>query len=53
MMSLKFPGIAYIRLNDVLKDCGIPIAICFGDRDFLGSEGADDLIKESKHYKSG
>ena len=44
LMSFKFPILAHIPLNEKLRDCNFPIAVCFGDRDFLGSEGADDLI---------
>ena len=30
-----------------------PIGAIFGDRDFFGSEGADTVIKNSKHFASG
>ena len=30
-----------------------PIYIAFGDRDFFGSEGADKIIRNNKHFKSG
>ena len=30
-----------------------PIAIAFGDNDFFGSEGADDLVRMNKHFASG
>jgi len=52
-MTLRFPGIAHYRLNDALRNCDFTVAICFGDRDFLGSEGADDFIRESKYFESG
>jgi len=40
-------------LHKRLTKVDIPIAIAFGDRDFLCSRGADELIKGSKHFKSG
>ena len=30
-----------------------PIGIAFGDRDFMGSEGADSIIKSSKYFENG
>ena len=30
-----------------------PIFICFGDRDFLGTEGADKVVRSSAFYESG
>ena len=30
-----------------------PIAMAFGDRDKYGTEGADEIIKGNRHYKSG
>ena len=35
------------------KKLDFPIAFCFGDRDFLGSDGADRIVKNNKHFKSG
>ena len=34
-------------------DIEFPIGIVFGDNDFFGSEGADDLVRMNKHYESG
>ena len=33
--------------------CNFPIAIAFGDRDFLCSKGADDIVRANKHFKTG
>ena len=30
-----------------------PIGVCYAENDFFGSEGADDIIRNSKHYQSG
>ena len=30
-----------------------PIGVIFGDSDFFGSEGADDIVRQSKFFKSG
>lgn len=30
-----------------------PIGICFGDRDFVGSEGADTVIQSSSFFETG
>ena len=30
-----------------------PIAFCFGDRDYNGSEGAEMIVKNNKYFKSG
>ena len=30
-----------------------PIGIVFGDSDFFGSEGADEIIKGSRQFASG
>ena len=35
------------------KDIDFPIAIAFGDRDWFGSEGADELVRNNKHFGSG
>ena len=34
-------------------DIDFPIAYVFGDRDFLGSEAAKDLVRQNKHFESG
>ena len=34
-------------------DIDFPIGIVFGDNDHLGSEGADEIIKNNKHFASG
>jgi len=30
-----------------------PVGIVFGDSDFLGSEGADEIVKNSKFFETG
>ena len=30
-----------------------PVAFAFGDRDFFGTEGADKIVSNNKHYASG
>lgn len=30
-----------------------PVAFCFGDRDFFGSEGADAIVEANRHCESG
>ena len=30
-----------------------PIGMVFGDSDYMGSEGADEIIKRNKHFESG
>ena len=35
------------------KNIEFPIAMVFGDRDWFGTEGADDIIRNNKHFQSG
>jgi len=37
----------------VSPDIDFPIGIVFGDSDFLGSEGSEDLVRRSKYFPSG
>lgn len=30
-----------------------PVAFVFGDRDFFGSEGADQIVRSNRHFESG
>lgn len=30
-----------------------PLAVCFGSRDWLGSEGADELVRGNKFFGTG
>ena len=30
-----------------------PICIAFGDRDFFGTEGAEEIVRKNKHFRSG
>lgn len=50
MMHFK-AGVYYH--NRVGTDLHCPLAVCFGSRDFLGSEGADTLVKENKFFATG
>ena len=35
-------------------ECKFPIGICYGDRDFHGSDnGAEEIVKKNKYFKSG
>ena len=34
-------------------DINFPIGIIFGDSDFLGSEGSDEIVRKSKFFESG
>ena len=47
----KHPLTAPDRLGN--RDLPFPIAFCYGDRDWLGSRGADQIIRNNKHYESG
>ena len=57
MMTTKYPMYALhpMHLEDRLGNPAIefPIAMVFGDNDYLGSDGAEDIIKNNKHFKSG
>ena len=30
-----------------------PVAFVFGDRDFFGSEGADTIVQNNRHFETG
>ena len=49
MMTSKFPMYAYHPLQAADRLCNpkinFPIGIVFGDKDYLGSEGADQIIR--------
>mmetsp|Transcript_871 Transcript_871/g.1178 ORF Transcript_871/g.1178 Transcript_871/m.1178 type:complete len:186 (+) Transcript_871:451-1008(+) len=57
VMPLKFPFLVRHAMNaaDRLGNPAIdaPIAHAFGDMDFFGTEGADDIVRGSKHFASG
>ena len=43
-----------LALPDRLLNCKkFPIGIAFGDRDFMGSEGADQIVETSAFYGTG
>ena len=50
MMHFK-AGVYYNTLIGMDLHC--PIGVCFGSRDFLGSEGADRLVRENKFFATG
>ena len=39
------------RLGNLAID--FPIGVVFGDSDFLGSEGSDEIVQNSKFFKTG
>ena len=57
IMLHKFFGYARhpLQSEDRLGNPNInfPIACAFGDRDFLGSNGADTVVRNNKHFASG
>ena len=56
-LPFKWPFFAIhpLQATDRLgnPDIDFPIGIVFGDSDFFGSEGADQIIRNNKHYKTG
>jgi pimeloyl-ACP methyl ester carboxylesterase len=48
-------GLHPLQAEDRLGNPNIdfPIAMVFGDKDRFGSEGAEEIIKKNKHFKSG
>lgn len=55
-MPFKYLFYAYhpLTATDRLLNCAeFPIFVCFGDRDFLGTEGADVVVKSSAYFASG
>ena len=47
---------AYHSLSEpdrLLNGTDFPIGVCFGDRDFMGSEGVEQVIMSNKFYASG
>ena len=57
--ALPFVPMGYARHSLQAEDrlgnpaCDFPIGIVFADSDFFGSEGADDLVRNSKHFATG
>ena len=47
------PGRSFCSPERFLNWQAFPICISFGDRDFLGSEGADLIIKTNKFFATG
>ena len=48
-------GINDMSASDRLGNpaCDFPIAAAFADRDIVGTEGIDKIVKNSKHYENG
>ena len=57
VMPLKYPFLVRHSMTapDRLGNPAIrfPIAYAFGDMDFFGSEGADDILRGNRHSASG
>ena len=55
--SFKFGCYAHHRLTeaDRLGDPSLPfpVAFCFGDQDWLGTDGADTIVRRSKFFEAG
>ena len=55
LIPVHFPHIvdAGFSMRDKVPQCDFPIAIAFGDRDYLCSRGSDELIRASKQFGTG
>ena len=57
IMIQKYFGYARHPLQSVDRlgnpKIDFPIACVYGDRDFVGSDGADVIVKNNKHFSSG
>ena len=57
LLPFKFEcyGIHPLQAKDRLgnPEIDFPIGIVFGDRDKFGSEGAEEIIKNNRHFKTG
>ena len=57
MTTQKFPMLATHSLEDFDRlgneEIDFPIGMCFGDSDFMGTEGAWDIVEDNKHFESG
>ena len=42
-----------LQSSDRLGGKDFPIAMAFGDRDFFGTEGADEIVKNNKNFSNG
>ena len=55
--SFKFGCFAHHSLAEVdrlgNKHLPFPIAFCYGDQDWLGTDGADRIVKSNKFYEEG
>ena len=47
----KYPMQSKDRLYN--PEIDFPIGIVFGDSDFFGSEGSDEIVQNSKYFKTG
>ena len=54
---MKHPGLSVHALQGENRlgnpNIDFPIGIVYGDNDHLGSEGADTVVKNNKHFASG
>ena len=57
MLTEKFPSLAIHSMDaeDRLgnPEIDFPIGMCFGDSDFMGTEGADKIVKSNKYFQTG
>ena len=57
MLTEKFPMLAVHDLSGPDRlgnpEIDFPIGMCFGDSDIMGTEGADEIVKNNKYFKSG
>jgi pimeloyl-ACP methyl ester carboxylesterase len=55
--TMLYPALAKHPLNQTDRlynpDIDFPIGVVYGDSDFLGSEGADEIVRNSKYFESG
>ena len=57
MTTQVYPLLAVHSLEDFDRlgneEIDFPIGMCFGDNDFMGTEGAEDIVSDNKHFESG
>ena len=57
MLTEKFPMLAVHDMSGPDRlgnpEIDFPIGMCFGDSDIMGTEGADEIVKNNKYFKSG
>lgn len=50
---IEYPLFGRRAIKYKLADAEFPIGAVFGDDDFMGSEGIDQIIRENKWFKTG